>query len=104
MFHFQDLDIIEILWKYDIDIGSADTADDTFETSSTTSSVSPPDEPFAPDGSCSVTPEITNPTEDAVPRNITTITNNEELVSEQVKIDLKTKFLRRNVYLKPEYL
>lgn len=84
-FYFQDLDIIEALWKYDIYVENGDSADDPSERRSTSSVVAPPDEPFAPDGSPSLTPEHTNPFDDAVPRNSTTSLNQEEFLTEEVK-------------------
>lgn len=48
--------------------------------------VSPPDEPFAPDGSRSVTPELTNLPEGTVPRNCTTPIDRKKLASNEVRV------------------
>lgn len=87
------MDIIEALWKYDIYVENGDSADDPSErrsssSSSSSSLVAPPDEPFAPDGSPSLTPEHTNPFEDAVPRNSTTILSQEEFLAEEVSLSI----------------
>ncbi len=78
------MDIIETLWKYDAYIESGDLLDDAEETKSSGSRVTPPDEPFAPHGSLSLTPELTDPSENVVPRNISVNLDSEELISEQV--------------------
>lgn len=80
----QDLDVIETLWKYDAEVENAEGSEDGSESSSTSGIVSPPDEPYAPDGSPSITPEISNPSDESVPRNTTNASSRRRISADEV--------------------
>ena len=79
------MDVIETLWKYDAEVENSDVSEDASEAGSTSGIVSPPDEPYAPDGSPSIAPEISNPSDEPVPRNNTNASSRKKILSDEVK-------------------
>ena len=69
--------MIETLWKYDVNVDSSEFLEEVSALRSR-GSVSQPDEPFPPDGSSSITPEITSPTVHAIPSNATSASEPEQ--------------------------
>lgn len=67
-----------------MDVANGEFLEEIEDVPSLSRSATPPDEPYAPDGSSSLTPQVTNPSEDAVPRNVSATSNREEISSEQV--------------------
>ncbi|XP_065200980.1 endoplasmic reticulum membrane sensor NFE2L1 [Planococcus citri] len=79
----EDLDVIETLWKYDAEVENAELSEDVLETGSTSGTVSPPDEPYAPDGSPSITPENSSPSDEPVPRNSSNASSRRKIQSDE---------------------
>lgn len=91
----EDLDLIEILWKYDVNVESSEFLEEVSEIRSLRGGVAPPDEPFAPDGSSSITAEVTNPSENALPGNATAISDSEQLQNENVEDDAEEELAEK---------
>lgn len=81
------MELIEALWKYDVEVEVSSSEFQEVETlRSGSSSATPPDEPHAPGGSSSLTPQRANPSGDAVPRNISTVSVSEEIIPKTVML------------------